>query len=119
MNILLQIPPIVNKAISKQEGTLEGGVATNPLASLIARLWQTAVILGSLALIIFLIWGAIDWLISEGNPDKLKNAQNKILHSLFGLGLLAATYAIVWFLKQVFGFDLLNIIWPTPPVGGS
>ena len=107
------IPAITNKAISEREGTLTE-VASNPLGSLIARLWQTAVIAGSLVLLIFLIWGAIDWLMSEGDAEKLKNARNKILHSLFGLGLLAATYAIVWFLKGVFGFDLLNLIWPTP-----
>lgn len=111
--MLLDIPAITNKVISEKEGTL-GGVEPNPLGSLIARLWQTAVIVGSLALLIFLVWGAIDWLMSEGDAEKLKNAKNKILHSLFGLGLLAATYAIVWFLKSVFGFDLLNLVWPTP-----
>jgi len=111
--MLVDIPPIINKAITEKEGTI-GGVEGNPLAPLIARLWQTAVIAGSLALLIFLVWGAIDWLISEGNPEKVKNAQNKILHSLFGLGLLAATYAIMWFLRNVFEFDILNLVWPTP-----
>jgi len=97
---------------------LEGGLGgmQNPLAPLFARIWQTMVIFGSLIVLIFLIWGAIDWLTSEGDPEKLKNARNKIVHSLFGLGILAASYAIIWFLTEInlFGFSLLEFEWPTP-----
>jgi hypothetical protein len=104
---------IQNKILAPTEGTY-ATVATNPIAPFIARLWQTLVVVGSLMFIIFLIWGAIDWLMSEGDPEKLKNAKNKIIHTLFGLGLLAASFAIVWFVRTLFGFDLLKIVWPTP-----
>jgi hypothetical protein len=95
------------------EGTTEQ-IKANPLASLIVRLWRAIVMLGSLALLVFLVWGAIDWLMSEGDPEKLKNAKNKIIHALAGMGILAASYAIVNLAKLIFGFDILNIVWPTP-----
>lgn len=104
---------IRNKILSPEEGTYTG-VSTNPLGSFIARLWQTAVIVGSLMLIIYLIWGAIDWLMSEGDTEKLKNARLKIIHSLLGLGILAASFAAIVFIRTLFGFDLLEIVWPTP-----
>jgi len=45
----------------------------------------------------YLIWGAIDWLMSEGEPEKLKSARNKIIHTLAGLALIA----IVWLLWRL------------------
>jgi len=95
------------------EGTVEQ-IKGNPLARLIVRLWQTVVIVGGLALLIFLIWGAIDWLMSQGDPEKLKSAKNKIIHAMAGMALLAASYAIITLFKYIFGFDILQIEWPTP-----
>jgi len=71
-------------------------------------------VVGGLALLLFLIWGAIDWLMSEGDQEKLKNAKNKILHALAGMGILAASYAMVKLTKLIFGFDILEFEWPTP-----
>ncbi len=50
---------------------------------------------------------------SEGDTEKLKNAKNKITHSFFGLGLLAASFALIFFLRLIFGFDLLKLVWPS------
>jgi len=104
---------IRNPVLQESEGTY-GGVEANPLAPLIARLWQTIVVAGGLMVIIMLVWGALDWLMSEGDPEKLKNAKNKIIHTMFGVGLLAASFAVVWFVRTIFGFDLLKLAWPTP-----
>lgn len=104
---------IENPIIKKSEGAYKE-VSANPLAPFIARLWRTIVLVGGLACLVFLIWGALDWLMSEGDSDKLKNAKNKIIHSLAGLGILAASFAIISITKAIFGFDLLNFVWPTP-----
>lgn len=112
MNNNLLAAAISNPVLPKEEGTYEG-VAANPLGSFMARLWWTIIILGSLALLIFLIWGGIDWMMSEGDQEKLKNAKNKITHALFGMGLLAASFAIIKILDVVFGIDVLNLTWPS------
>ena len=104
---------IENPVLKEIEGTYEG-VESNPLAPFLVRLWQTIVVVGGLALLLFLIWGAIDWLMSEGDTEKLKNAKNKIIHALAGMGILAASYAIIQLAKAVFGFDILEFDWPTP-----
>lgn len=104
---------INNPVISKKEGDYET-VSANPLGPFIVRLWRTMVVIGGLVLLLFLIWGAIDWLMSEGDTEKLKNAKNKIIHALAGMGILAASYALTTLLKYIFGFDPLNITWPTP-----
>lgn len=107
------IPPITNPVIHGTEGTYEG-VSANPLGAFIARLWWTIVVLGALALLFYLIWGSLDWIMSEGNEEKLKNARNKITHALVGMGILAASFAIVSLLYNIFKVDILNLEWPTP-----
>ncbi len=116
MNILqkaLAAEPIKNPVIAPEEGTFQG-VSSNPLGSFFARLWWVAVLVGALALLIFLIWGGVDLLTSEGDQEKYKNAKNKITHALMGMALLAASFAFVRILDVIFKVDLLNLEWPTP-----
>ena len=103
---------ITNPVISQNEGTLEG-VAANPLGSLFARLWQTLFILGGLAIVVYILWGGIDWLTSGGDSEKAKHARNKITNAIIGLFVLSASYAIILFLEWVFGFNVINVKWPS------
>ncbi len=102
---------IDNPVIGQKEGEYNQ-VATNPLGPLIAKLWQTIVFLGGILLLIYLIWGAFEWLTSSGEADKVKHARYKITNAIIGLMLLVMSYAIVIFLEWLFGFSITNIIWP-------
>jgi len=106
-----QVQGIRNPALTSDNTIV--AVQDSPLASLIARLWRTIVILGGLLVIIYLVWGALEWITSSGDQQKLESARNKITHAIIGLGILAASFAIVMFLETVFGFSLLEITWPT------
>jgi type IV secretion system pilin len=106
--------PLRNPVISPDDGTLSGIADTGgPLAGLMARLWQTAVLIGGLLVILWLVWGAVDYLNSAGDPEKTKKARGKIIDAVIGLVILVMSYAIVKFLEFVFGFDLVNLVWPT------
>jgi len=108
----VQSGKIFNPIISVEDGTYEE-VSGKPLTGLIIRVWKTVVLFGGLMLLVYLIWGAIEWISSGGDSEKLKNARNKLTNALIGLFLLVASFAIMIFLKELFGYDLLNIIWPT------
>jgi TRAP-type C4-dicarboxylate transport system permease small subunit len=105
--------PIQNPILSPSEGIYDE-VAVNPLGPFIARLWWTIVTLGALALLLFLIWGGVDLLTSEGDKEKYTNARNKMTHALMGMAILAASFAIVSILDAVFKVDILNLAWPEP-----
>lgn len=105
--------PIKNPVLHKSEGDYST-VAENPLGPYIARLWWTIVIVGALTLLVFLIWGGVDLLTSEGDQEKYKNARNKMTHALMGMGILAASFAIIKVIAIVFQVDILNLAWPTP-----
>ena len=49
----------------------------------------------------YLMWGAIDWLVSEGDQEKLKSAKNKITHALIGLAIMALVW-LIWRLTIYF-----------------
>jgi len=107
---------IKNPVLPKSEGTYTGveSSPSGPLGALIGRLWWTVVIVGGLTLLIFLIWGGIDFLTSEGDQEKYKNAKNKMTHALMGMAILAASFVIVQFISTVFKIEILKPKWPTP-----
>lgn len=100
--------PITNKATPNISA--EGDTA---FANYIAILWQTIVIIGGLAVLFYLAWGALDWILSGSDQERLKRAKNKIQNSLFGLVILTLSYAIIQFISRITGLDILNPVWPT------
>src|SRR3989338_4650881 len=100
--------PIVNKAIPNLP--VDGGRA---LAKYIAIFWQFMVIVGGLAVLLYLIWGALDWIFAGNNPDRLTRAKTKLFDGIFGLVLLVLSYLIIKIISTVTGLDILNPQWPT------
>ncbi len=91
-------PPQLQNLIAK-DPTGAGGISTF-LSSLIALAYSGAAIV----LIFMLLWGAWDWLISEGEKEKLQNAQRKIISALIGIVLFAIAFAAIEVLGQFTGF---------------
>ncbi|MDP2656728.1 MAG: pilin [bacterium] len=51
---------------------------------------------GSIALVIF-IYGGITWMISEGEPEKIKKGLDTMIWAGIGMGIIFASYALVKF----------------------
>ncbi len=100
--------PIENRALP-DIGT-QGNVA---FARYIAIFWILIVIVGGLAVLLNLIWGALDWIFSGSNPDRLKRAKDKMFNGLVGLAILILSYLIIRIISAVTGLDILNPRWPT------
>ena len=82
-------------------------------AVIIATLWQTLIIVGGLAFLLYFLMGGMQWITAGGEKQKLQDAQSMITNGLIGLAVLAASYVIIKFLESVLGMNLLNISWPT------
>ncbi len=61
-------------------------------------------------LLIYMMWGAFDWITSAGEKEKLTKAQNKIVNAL--LGMLIA-FAVLTLFGVITG-NVLNILQVTP-----
>jgi len=79
----------------------------------IATLWQTIIIVGGLAFILYFLWGGLQWIMAGGDKSKIEEARGKLTQGLIGLAILAASYVIIKFLETAIGMDLLDIKWPT------
>lgn len=99
--------PIVNQALP---AVASGDTA---FARYIAIIWQAIVIIGSLAVLLNFAWGALDWIMSGSNQDRLKRAKDKMFNGIIGLAILALSYLIINIISNFTGLKILNPSWPT------
>ena len=70
------------------------------LTNIIALFYIVAVVV----LIFMLLWGAWDWMTSEGDKEKIQSAQRKLVNALIGILLFAVAFAIIQVLGTFTGF---------------
>lgn len=67
------------------------------VGNLIAFFVQIVLFIGGLAALLYLLWGAFDWINSSGEKEKLTKAQNKMTNAVIGLILMVAAFTIFSF----------------------
>ena len=77
-------------------------------AQLLAALWRTIIVIGGMAILVFLAWGGIQWITAGGDKQKVEQSRNRIINAFIGMALLGASVAIMYFIQFLFGIDLLN-----------
>ncbi len=82
------------------EGPLQG---INTLGDLVNKIVELLIPLAGIILFLVLIWGGYDFLMSQGNPEKIKSAQAKITTGIIGFVLLILAYVIVKLIAKIFG----------------
>lgn len=75
---------------------------------------QLFIAVAGMFLLLYLLWGAYDWIASGGEKEKITKAQQKITHALIGFTLIFV--AIVIF--NVLAGRILKIITPNPDGSG-
>lgn len=82
------------------------------LSNLVSLIFSLAVVV----LVLMIVWGAWDWITSEGDKEKLQGAQKKIINAIIGIMLFAASFAIIQVLGQFTGFEFF--VGQNPPTAG-
>ncbi len=83
-------------------------------------LWNTAVTIGAVAVLIMFLWGALEWITAGGDSGKIEKARSRILQSIIGLLILVSSFVIIGFISQLFfgeEFSILNLSFTK--VGGE
>ncbi len=80
------------------------------LGDLISRMLSFIIPLSGIVLLFVLIWGGYDYMMSQGNPEKIKSAQAKITTGLIGFFLLICSYLIVRVIAGIFGLGSVGIL---------
>lgn len=104
------IAQLTNPAVgplSKTSGN-SGAVGASVLGRYAAILIQTALVLGGLAVLAYMIIGAIGWISAGGDKGKVEAARNQIIQSIIGLAVLFSVTAVAAWVGPVFGMNLLR-----------
>ncbi|NCN45610.1 MAG: hypothetical protein COU63_03685 [Candidatus Pacebacteria bacterium CG10_big_fil_rev_8_21_14_0_10_36_11] len=79
--------------------------------------WNALISIGAIMVLIFFIWGALEWISSGGDKGKVENARNRITQAFIGLVVLVGSYVIIGFVSEIFfgeSFNVLQINIPEP-----
>ena len=74
-----------------------GGASSDPVAAISKVLsvgLQLVLIVAAILLLVYLLWGALDWLVSGGEKEKLVKAQNKITNAVIGMLMVVAAFTL-------------------------
>lgn len=74
-------------------------------------------VIATVVLVLMIIWGAFDWMISEGDKEKVANARNRILNAIIGILIFAAAFGIIRVLGQFTGFSFFQTSQTQAPAG--
>lgn len=98
----------------KLQGTGRGFIIQQDSGSNLKTLLTNSTILlfsiGGIAFIIMMLWGAVDWIMSGGDKEKVAGARKKMTHALIGLVLLSLSFVIIRVIGQIVGFNPLETI---------
>ena len=108
--LLAQITnPVLNPGIGSG-GPDQGLVATGKFVSSIISL---LLIVASLATLLYLVTGGLEWILAGGDKTKLENAREKITQAIVGLIVVAASWAGWLLIGKFLGIDFQSIPFPT------
>lgn len=86
------------------------GFARN-LAQVINAVLSFVMVIASLLVLLYLIWGAFDWITSGGDKGKIQGARQKIVAAVIGLVIVASSYAILILAVRFLGFESLDDVF--------
>ncbi|MEK7495106.1 MAG: hypothetical protein AAB788_00820 [Patescibacteria group bacterium] len=119
MKLLTENDPAIDVlfgGISPPDAMNLGGSGTpqQGLGNLIGFGIRMFIMLAGFSLLIYLLWGAFDWISSGGEKEKITKAQNKITNAVIGIVLVF----VVLMVFNLLAGDVLKIIIPDPNGNG-
>lgn len=118
LNYIAQININIQELANKQQ--IPGASVSDPdkgFALLIGQWLQIAIVIAALVLLLYLIWGGIEWITSGGDKGKVEKARNRITQAVIGVIVLSASTAIFMLVQNFLGIDVLkfNSLSKQPP----
>ncbi len=102
------IPPAIGTGGIEKGGGVIGLIITRAVSAMFLFAFIMA--------FFYLITGAMHWITSAGDKTKLEEARNRITHSIIGIIVVAATWAIMTLTGQFVGMDFEKL--PIPTISG-
>ncbi|MBP7842967.1 hypothetical protein KA017_03100 [Candidatus Woesebacteria bacterium] len=111
---------IINPVTGELGNDAEKAASGETFVDYFTTLWNTAVTIGAVAVLIMFLWGALEWITAGGDSSKIEKARSRIMQSIIGLLILVSSFVIIGFISQLFfgeEFSILNLSFTK--VGGE
>jgi hypothetical protein len=82
--------------------------APTNIQALVNNVIRIFFVVGGVMVVIMLLWGAVEWIMSGGNKEKVAAARGKIINALIGLVILALAFLIANVVGGAIGFNPFN-----------
>ncbi len=75
---------------------------------MLSSLMNIVLTIGVVAVLLYLIWGGLEWITSGGDKGKTEGARNKITAAIVGLIILVSAWAIMTFVQSLLNISILK-----------
>ncbi len=67
-----------------------------------------AMVFAALLVLLYLVWGAIEWISAGGDKAKVEKGRNRMTQAVVGILVLASTLALFTVLQKFLGISVIN-----------
>ena len=85
-----------------------GITVSTPVGDILRNITILFFTVGSIGFIIMILWGAVDWILSGGDKEKIAGARKRITTAIVGLVILSLSFVIMLVAGQILGFNALK-----------
>lgn len=100
--------PVIGTLGDDSEKANTGAISTRYFVVI----WRAIIFVGGLSVLLYLVWGAVEWISAGGDSGKIQKARDKMTQGVVGMIVLVGTFVIAQLISELFfdgQFDLLKL----------
>lgn len=78
------------------------------IGSIISNIMGFLTVIAGLGFLFYFLIGAVNWLVSTGDQQKITTARNQMLNAIIGLVITAATWPVIYIIGKLLGIPIDN-----------
>jgi hypothetical protein len=78
------------------------------IGTMVTNILMVGMSIAAVLTLLFIVWGAIDTILSGGDKQKYESARNKITYALVGLAIVVLSWGLWWLSMKFFGLGTLT-----------
>jgi hypothetical protein len=98
----ITVPNTITQPVTNSQAASQG------VGSMISNVITLIFSFSGVAVVLYFLWGAFDWIMSGGDKEKVGNARKKMTTAIIGLLLLSLTFAIMGIISQLTSVNILG-----------
>ena len=88
--------------------SIPGFTPVTNLGAYVSQIVALFLIIASLATLIYLVFGGIQWITAGSDKAKVSEARDRLTNAIIGLTIVAASWAVFLLLNYFFGLGLVQ-----------